>query len=164
MKKKIRLISWVVSNCEKAPSMRMEYVQSLQKYIGIDIYGKIKKILTNFLTNFFDQFFWRIFWRIFWQNLSTNFFWQIFFEDFFWPLIFQLLQALGSEYLRSCFNEWNKQYFFQTHFLALPLMEFQHFTCYWILYPQTWNSTTGIVTLWVIEISYLSGVRGKSLF
>ena len=34
-----RLVSWVVSNCEKAPSMRMEFVQSLQKYIDIDIYG-----------------------------------------------------------------------------------------------------------------------------
>ena len=40
-----RLVSWVVSNCEKAPSKRMEYVQSLQKYVGIDIYGKIKLLL-----------------------------------------------------------------------------------------------------------------------
>ena len=35
-----RLVAWVVSNCEKAPSKRMEYVNVLQKYVHVDIFGK----------------------------------------------------------------------------------------------------------------------------
>ena len=67
----------------------------------------------------FDEFFWRIFWRIFLTifltKFKTNFltkffsesfhefFLQIFLEDFDWPIIFKPLQALGLEYLQSCF-------------------------------------------------------------
>lgn len=38
--KKKKMISWVVSNCADDPSERMEVVQSLQKFVQVDIYGK----------------------------------------------------------------------------------------------------------------------------
>ena len=54
-----------------------------------------------FLSNFFDEFFWRIFWQIYLMNFLTNF-WRIILMNF---LTYNLLplQALGSEYLQSCF-------------------------------------------------------------
>ena len=45
----------------------------------------------NFLANFFDKFFDKFIKRMFWPM-------------FWWPIIFKPLQALGSEYLRSCLN------------------------------------------------------------
>ena len=35
-----KILSWAVSNCEKASSGRMEYVKSLSKYLKVDIFGK----------------------------------------------------------------------------------------------------------------------------
>ena len=35
-----RLVSWVVSNCNRVTSKRMEYVEELMKYIPVDIYGR----------------------------------------------------------------------------------------------------------------------------
>ena len=56
-----------------------------------------------FFDKYFDEFFWQFFWRNFiWRIFRRIFFDNFFWEDFYWPLIFQPLQALGSEYLRSC--------------------------------------------------------------
>ena len=55
---------------------------------------------------YFDEFFWWIFdeffWRNFWQIFLTSFLTK-FFDKLFWPIIVLPLQALGSEYLQSCF-------------------------------------------------------------
>ena len=37
---KKKLISWVVSNCQDDPSERMALVDSLRKFVPVDIYGK----------------------------------------------------------------------------------------------------------------------------
>ena len=34
------LVAWVVSNCNKVTSNRMEYVSKLKNYIQVDVYGK----------------------------------------------------------------------------------------------------------------------------
>ena len=36
---KTRSVAWLVSNC-KAPSLRLQYVEELSKYIDVDIFGK----------------------------------------------------------------------------------------------------------------------------
>ncbi|KAL6427436.1 hypothetical protein ACFW04_008756 [Cataglyphis niger] len=46
VRSKSKLVTWFVSNCY-AKSGRMEYVQELSKYIGVDIYGRCGKFSCN---------------------------------------------------------------------------------------------------------------------